>query len=81
VVRSAKDKAWDTMKEKVKKIKHSLDINDWSQLEEDFDELNKHVEKSRSHIVSSNGTMPRFYIRLLVNVEDGLVAQKVGGWW
>lgn len=47
VVRSAKDKAWDEMKEKVGKINNALKINDWTIVEGEFDELSKRIEAKK----------------------------------
>lgn len=47
VVRSAKDKAWDEMKEKVGKITNALKINDWTIVEGEFDELSKRIEAKK----------------------------------
>lgn len=47
VVRSAKDKAWDEMKEKVGKIANALKINDWTIVEGEFDELSKRIEAKK----------------------------------
>ncbi len=56
VVRSAKDKAWDEMKEKVGKITNALKINDWTIVEGEFDELSKRIEAKR---VSEEGGVNR----------------------
>lgn len=47
VVRSAKDKAWDEMKDKVGKINNALKINDWTIVEGEFDELSKRIEAKK----------------------------------
>ena len=44
VVRSAKDKAWDGMKAVVSKISNARKINDWHEMQTQFDLLNKQVE-------------------------------------
>ena len=46
VVRSAKDKAWDGMKAVVSKISNARKINDWHEMQTQFDLLNKQVETS-----------------------------------
>jgi hypothetical protein len=45
VVRSAKDKAWDGMKAVVSKISNARKINDWHEMQTQFDLLNKQVDK------------------------------------
>ena len=48
VVRSAKDKAWDGIKAVVSKISNARKINDWHEMQTQFDLLNKQVDKVRS---------------------------------
>ena len=50
VVRSAKDKAWDGMKAVVSKISNARKINDWHEIQTQFDLLNKQVDKAKTHI-------------------------------
>jgi hypothetical protein len=60
VVRSAKDKAWDEMKDKVGKINNALKINDWTIVEGEFDELSKRIEaKKVSERASERGRRER----------------------
>ncbi len=55
-MRSAKDKAWDEMKEKVAKIANALKINDWTIVENEYDDLNKRVEAKRYVYSPSNSS-------------------------
>ena len=70
VVRSAKDKAWDGMKAVVSKISNARKINDWHEMQTQFDLLNKQVDKAKTHIQKEG--LPRFYIRTLAELEDCL---------
>ena len=70
VVRSAKDKAWDGMKAVVSKISNARKINDWHEMQTQFDLLNKQVDKAKTHIQKEG--LPRFYIRTLAELEDSL---------
>ena len=70
VVRSAKDKAWDGMKAVVSKISNARKINDWHEMQTQFDLLNKQVDKAKTHIQKEG--LPRFYIRTLTELEDAL---------
>lgn len=85
VVRSAKDKAWDEMKDKVGKINNALKINDWTIVEGEFDELSKRIEAKKALLASNGQGVPRFYTKLLATLEDKLneIKEKVGardGW-
>uniref|UniRef100_A0A7S2HV13 Eukaryotic translation initiation factor 3 subunit C n=1 Tax=Octactis speculum TaxID=3111310 RepID=A0A7S2HV13_9STRA len=69
---SAKDKAWIAMESDVKNIKNSMKNNDWAQIQETFDDLNRKVEKQQN-LIKKEGGVPRFYIRLLAELEDLLL--------
>ena len=60
----------------VAKIHNALKINDWTIIENEFDDLNKRVESKRA--LFGAGT-PRFYIKLCVTIEEKLaeVREKV----
>ena len=62
----------------VTKINNFLKINDWTGIEEQFDELAKRMEAKKA-LVEREG-IPRFYIKTLATLEDQLAAikEKVG---
>ena len=68
VVKSQKDRAWDSMKEGIVRIKNAKKTNDWSVIQDEFDKVNKMVEKSKM-LILKNG-LPAFYIRMLSELED-----------
>jgi len=70
VVKSAKEKAWDSMKETVAKIKNHMKINDWNGIQTNFEDVNKQIEKAKTLLVADGP--PPFYIRLLAELEDFL---------
>ena len=72
VVRSAKDKRFDEIKQTAEEIRNKIKINDWVGISNNFDKLNKQLDKIRR---SGNVTkIPKVYIRALVEMEDFLAA-------
>lgn len=51
-------------------LQNKVNINDWSSVQSLFDKLNKQLEKTQK-VADALGT-PRVYIRILVELEDGL---------
>lgn len=47
VVKSAKDRSFEAIRTSVAKIRNHIKINDWNGIQGDFDECNKHVDKSK----------------------------------
>ena len=72
VVKSQKDRAWDTMQESILRIKNARKTNDWSVIQDEFEEVNRMVDKSKM-LVTKNG-LPKFYVKMLADVEDHLWA-------
>ena len=70
-VKSHKDRAWDSMKDCVGKIRNAMKNNDWSLVQDEFANVNKLVEKSKMLIVQSG--IPNFYVRMLAELEDGVL--------
>lgn len=68
VVKSAKDRTWDTLKDIVKKIKNAMKTNDWPKIQDEFDELNKKIDKSKMLIMQHG--LPKFYVKILSEVAD-----------
>ena len=68
VVRSQKDRAWDAIREGVNKIKNARKNEDWSLFQDEFDAVNKKIEKSKMLIMRDG--LPKFYIKMLAEVED-----------
>ncbi|KAF5099322.1 hypothetical protein D0Z03_001045 [Geotrichum reessii] len=68
VVKSAKDKLIDELDTAIKAIDNAKKINDWVVISNEFDKLNKHVEKA----IKQYSTTPNQYIKALVELEDFL---------
>ena len=71
-MKSGKDRAWDTMLEGIVRIRNAKKTNDWSVIQDEFDEVNRLVEKSKM-LISQNG-IPKFYIKMIAEVEEHLWA-------
>ena len=68
VVKSQKDRTWDSMKEVIGRLRNARKNSDWPQIQDEFAKVNKMIEKNRM-LVLQNG-IPNFYIKMLVEVED-----------
>ncbi|RZC83987.1 hypothetical protein C5167_046775 [Papaver somniferum] len=71
VVKSAKDKRLDEIKATIEQLKNGMKINDWVSIQENFDKMNKQLEK----VIRATEAIkaPTLYIRALVMLEDFLV--------
>ena len=47
MVKSAKDRSFEAIRTSVGKIRTTMKINDWNGIQANFDECNKHVDKSK----------------------------------
>ena len=71
VVRSAKEKRYEQLHNIMKSIRNSKKIKDFNKMETSFQELTKAYEKAKSVIAKEEGGItPRFYVRILVEMED-----------
>ncbi|CAN0229016.1 unnamed protein product [Discosporangium mesarthrocarpum] len=72
VVKSAKDRSFEAINISVGKIRNHMKINDWNGIQTEFDECNKHIDKSKATIVKDG--VPTFYVKMLAQLEDFLAA-------
>ncbi|TSK14503.1 Eukaryotic translation initiation factor 3 subunit C [Bagarius yarrelli] len=70
VVRSAKDKRFEELTNLIKTIRNAMKIRDMAKCLEEFEQLCRAFLKSKA-IVDKEG-VPKFYIRLLADLEDYL---------
>jgi len=72
VVRSAKEKRHEQLNNIIKTIRNSKKIKDFNKMESSFAELRAAYEKAKAVILKedSHGQTPRFYLRILVEVDD-----------
>ncbi|KAI9002417.1 eukaryotic translation initiation factor 3 subunit 8 N-terminus-domain-containing protein [Gaertneriomyces semiglobifer] len=68
VVKSARDKRFDEMRNTVNALKNAKKINDWVAIQTEFDKLNKAYSKAQA-IINREG-IPRFYIRTMIDLEE-----------
>jgi len=73
VVRSAREKRYEALNQIIKNIRNSKKIKDWTKMESGFLELQKAYEKAKPVVEKEeNGVTPRFFIRILVELEDAV---------
>ena len=73
VVRSAKDKRYEALNGIIKNIRNSKKIKDFNKMETLFLDLTKAYDKARPVVAKEeNGITPRFFVRILVEMEDML---------
>lgn len=60
------------MLEGIVRIRNAKKTNDWSVIQDEFDDVNRLVEKSKM-LISQNG-IPKFYIKMIAEVEEHLWA-------
>ncbi|CAL2030813.1 hypothetical protein CAEBREN_21273 [Caenorhabditis brenneri] len=70
VVRAQKDKKFDELKSIIKQNRDAKSNKDLNRLLNGFDSLAKAFKSSKNVFQQQNVTIPRFYIRSLVEVED-----------
>jgi len=71
VVRSAKEKRYETLFNIIKTIRNSKKIKDFNKMLSSFEDLLKAFEKAKPVIKKEDkGIVPLFYIRILVEMED-----------
>ena len=71
VVKSAKEKRYESLTTIIKNIRNSKKINDFNKMESSFAELGKAYDKAKPVIAKEeNGVVPKFYVRILVEMED-----------
>jgi len=71
VVRSTKEKRYEALFNIIKNIRNSKKIKDFNKMLSSFEELLKAFEKAKPVIAKEEkGIVPRFYIRILVEMED-----------
>lgn len=69
IVKSAKDRAFEAFEAHVRTIRNAMKIRDFNKIQSQFDELTKAMAKGRN-VINQHGGVPRFYVRLLCDLED-----------
>ena len=71
LVRSAKEKRYEELNKIIKNIRNSKKIKDFTKMESGFLELVKAYEKAKPVVEKEeNGVTPRFFVRVLVELEE-----------
>lgn len=71
VVKSAKDRTFASLQHSIKMIRNAMKIQDYAAVQENFDSLAKNMNTSKARtILEAHGGVPRFCIKVLVDVED-----------
>lgn len=68
VVRSQKDRTWDSILERINRMKKARNNNDWNAVQNEFDEVNKTVTKAKM-IILQHG-LPKCYVKMMGDLED-----------
>jgi len=68
VVKSQKDRKWDSIQEGIVRIRNARKNSDWPLIQDEFANVNKMIEKSKMLILQSG--LPPFYVKMLMEVED-----------
>lgn len=72
VVKSAKEKTWESMKTSIGKLRNAMKIHDWSEIQNYFDALTREYEKPKTRATVAAEGNPAFFIKLLADLEDFL---------
>uniref|UniRef100_A0AC34RAR3 Eukaryotic translation initiation factor 3 subunit C N-terminal domain-containing protein n=1 Tax=Panagrolaimus sp. JU765 TaxID=591449 RepID=A0AC34RAR3_9BILA len=72
VVRSAKDKVYEELKDYIRQSRNAEKIKDVNKLLSNFESITKCFEKAKTIIAKEGLTFPRFYIRYLAQLDDVL---------
>lgn len=70
VVQSKQDKAWDSMRDGISQMNNAKKIDDWSLILDQFESMNKLVEKNKMLILKVG--LPKMYIKMLGELEQFL---------
>jgi len=74
IVRSTRDKRFEEITTTIGQLRNHIKINDWNSIHNDFEKLNKQIDKTKQ-IIQKEG-IPRIYIKALVMLEDAIVTTK-----
>lgn len=77
VVKSAKERTFEALEDYIKKIRNAMKIKDYSTIQSNYDELIKTVSTSKTKsIIDKHGGLPRYFIRILCDLEDFITKMK-----
>jgi len=70
VVRSEKDKRWETLKSIITNLKNAQKIKDWTKILDQFERLTKELEKAKK--VTRKEGIPKFYFQAILDLDEYL---------
>jgi len=77
VVKSAKERTFESLENFITSIRNAMKIKDYAKIQSNFDDLVKNMNTSRSKsIIDSHGGVPRFFVKILCDLEDFIALRK-----
>ena len=74
VAKSAKDRLFESIQTSVSQIRSAMKKHDFITIQQTYQNLIQNLSSSKSKaIITANGGVPRFFIKLLCDLEDFIV--------
>lgn len=77
IVKSAKTRTFESLESGIKSIRNAMKIRDFSTIQTNYDDLMKNISSSKTMaIINAHGGIPRFFVRILCDLEDYIAERK-----
>jgi len=77
VAKSAKERTFESLEASIAKIKNAMKIRDFVTIQQNYQNLMQTVSSSKTKaIIAANGGVPRFFVKMLCNLEDFIAERK-----